>query len=63
MKISSILLLVFLIFAGCSSNKSNPVIPVDKDNGLDLPLVQMDNSATGHQILGAFSRCQTPTFH
>jgi hypothetical protein len=59
MKITSVFILVFLfsvlILVGCSSNKSNPVIPVDNDNGLDVPLVQPYETPSEHQLLGVFN--------
>ena len=59
MKISLIFLLVFLFsilnLAGCSSNKSNPVIPENQDNGLDLPFIESDQTLSDHQLLGSFT--------
>ena len=59
MKISSVSLLVFLVFAlnlaGCSSNKSNPLTPVNNGNGLDLPFVEPDKTPSDHQLLSTFT--------
>lgn len=58
MKISSVLVLIFLFalmnLVGCSSSNSNPVVPVNENSSLDLPLAQQNKTASDHQILGEF---------